>query len=88
MDGSSFRRAQKSTRKGRLPSVLGKIGKIGVNVAGGARTAAQLLRKETAQLLRKETAQLSKNPQLLRKTAMMDGSRSTKTNIRRWTIRR
>ena len=38
MDGSSFRRAQKSTRKGRLPNV---VGKIGVNVAGGARTAAQ-----------------------------------------------
>ena len=33
MDGSSFRRAQKSTRKGRLPNVFGKIG---VNVAGGS----------------------------------------------------
>ena len=88
MDGSSFRITQKSTRKGRLPNVLGKIGKIGVNVAGGARTAAQLLRKETAQLLRKETAQLSKKAQLLRKTAMMDTYRSRKKSIRRWTIRR
>ena len=75
--------AQKFTRKGRLPNVLGKIG---VKVAGGARTAAQLLRKETAQLLRKETAQLlrketaqlSKKAQLLRKTAMMDTNRMQK----------
>ena len=47
----------------------------------------QRLRKETAQLLRKETAQLSKKAQLLRKTAMMDGYRSRKKSIRRWTIR-